>query len=215
MSAMRDLDRIGLGTVGAGDDQLRRRLLAVGHHRGEHRGLVVADAGHRHVQQRVEQLALALLELAGDHHPDLRIADALPGLGQPLGQIAAVVEPRRSCSVWSISSTMTLTLRGSFGCVMVSLLLAAVASTVGVPTGGDLRSVPASCAIAVVPVGQNRSASTSTWVSMCWCTGCRCDRVVVVAVMHRVVGVAGCSTSCRRGSRRRHRRCRRRGCRRW
>ena len=74
----------GSAPSGRGDDQLRRRLLAVGHHGGEHGGLVVADAGHRHVQQRVEQLALALLELAGDHHPDLRIGDALPGRRQPL-----------------------------------------------------------------------------------------------------------------------------------
>ena len=93
----RDLDVIGLITVDARDDQLRRGLLAVGHHRGDHRGLVVADAGHRHVQQRVEQLALALLELAGDHDPDLRVGDPLLGLGQPLDQIAALGSHPRSC----------------------------------------------------------------------------------------------------------------------
>ena len=86
-----DLYRIGLGTVGAGEDKLRRGLFAVGHHRGDHRGLVVADAGDRHIQQRVEQLALALFELAGDHHADLRVADPLLCLGHPLGQIAAVL----------------------------------------------------------------------------------------------------------------------------
>ena len=89
--ARRDLDDLGLCAVAAGDDQPGRRLLPVGNHRGKRRGLVVADPGDGDVEQRVEQLALALLELARDHHPDLRIADPLLGHAQPLHQIAAVV----------------------------------------------------------------------------------------------------------------------------
>ncbi len=87
----RDLDDLGLFAVTARDDQVRGGVLAVGDHRREHGALVVADPCDRHVQQRVEQLALALLELAGDHHPDLRVGDAVLGPGQPLDQIAALV----------------------------------------------------------------------------------------------------------------------------
>ena len=46
----RYLDRLGLRAVGPRDDQLGRGGLAVGHHRRQHGALVVADAGHRHVQ---------------------------------------------------------------------------------------------------------------------------------------------------------------------
>src|SRR6476660_5834613 len=71
-----DLYRSRLGTVIAGEDKLRRGLFAVGHHRGDHRGLVVADARDRHIQQRVEQLALALCELTRVHDTVLWAADA-------------------------------------------------------------------------------------------------------------------------------------------
>ena len=81
----------GSAPSGRRHDQLRRHLLPIGHHGRQHRRLVVADAGHRNVEQRVEQLALALLELAGDHDPDLRIGDAHPGPREPLDQVAALV----------------------------------------------------------------------------------------------------------------------------
>ena len=95
----RDLDGIGLVPVDACDDQFRRGRFAVGHHRGDHRRLVVANAGHRHIQQRVEQLALALLELAGDHDADLWVGDTRLGLGQPLDQIATLVRIRNLAGV--------------------------------------------------------------------------------------------------------------------
>ena len=75
----RDLDDFGCVPSGRGrDHDPRRRLLAVADDRGQRGGLVVADARDGHVQQRVEQLALALLELAGDHDTDLRVGDARP-----------------------------------------------------------------------------------------------------------------------------------------
>ena len=82
--------RSGSSPSGRRHHQPRRGLLAVGHHGGQHGRLVVTDPGHRHVEQRVEQLALALLELTGDHHPDLRVADA------PLGPAPAARPDRRA-----------------------------------------------------------------------------------------------------------------------
>ena len=88
----RDVDLLRRHTLTHRDDQPGRRLLGVADHGDQRGGLVVTDAGHRHVEQRVEQLALALLELTGDHHPDLRVGDALLGDGQPRHQVATVVE---------------------------------------------------------------------------------------------------------------------------
>ncbi len=153
----RDGDHLGLGAVGAGHDQLCGRLLSVGHHGGQHRGLVVADAGHRHIQQRVEQLALALLELAGDHHPDLRIGDARPGLGQPLGQIAAVVGLGDLPGVVDQLED-DLHLAGVIGLRHGVPFVSACGRrslTVDVPTGGDRKTIPASCAMRLC-VGQKR-----------------------------------------------------------
>jgi hypothetical protein len=74
------------------EDDPRRGLLGVSHHSDQHRALIVTHPGDRHIQQRVEQLALALLELADDHHPDEGVGDSLPRRGKPRGEIAAVVE---------------------------------------------------------------------------------------------------------------------------
>ncbi len=96
----RDRDDLGFAAAGGrGHHQPGRWLLAVGDDGDQRGGLVVPDAGHRHVQQRVQQLALALLELTGDDHPDLRIADPLPRDGQALAQVGAVVELRDGAGV--------------------------------------------------------------------------------------------------------------------
>ena len=147
----RDRDHLGLRSVRPGHDQLCRHLLRIGHHRGQHGGLVVADAGHRHIQQRVEQLALALLELAGDHHPDLRVGDTLPRLGEPLGQVAALVGLGDLPGVVDqleddLHLAGVIRLRHGVPFVFESPL-AAVRTTVDVPTGGDRKTIPASCAM--------------------------------------------------------------------
>ena len=57
--------------------------LGVPHH-GRHRGGdVVVDRAHRRVDQRVHQLALALLELADDQYPDVGVGQPLAGRLQP------------------------------------------------------------------------------------------------------------------------------------
>ncbi|PRC60814.1 hypothetical protein C6A85_15810, partial [Mycobacterium sp. ITM-2017-0098] len=60
------------GQLKQGKSQLLNSLL----------NMPVADAGDGHVQQRVEQLTLALLELSRDHHADLGITDTSPGPGK-------------------------------------------------------------------------------------------------------------------------------------
>ena len=147
---------VGSRAVGRGDDQLRRHLLRVRHDGGEHGRLVVADAGNRNVQQRVEQLALALLELAGDHDADLRIGDAHPGPLEPLGQVPALVELRD--------------LAGVVDQLEDDLHLARVtglrhgAPTVDAPTGGDRRTIPASCAMRLcVSVRTGRRRCPTGW----------------------------------------------------
>ena len=158
-----DRDHRGLGTVGRGHDQLCRHLLRIRHHRGDHCRLVVADPGHRHVEQRVEQLAFALLQLAGDHHADLGIGDAHPGLVEPLGQIPALVGLGDLAGVVDqleddVHLARVIRLRHG-------------APTVDAPTGGDRRTIPASCAMGLMAVDQN--TWLSTWVSTCvstwWC----------------------------------------------
>ncbi len=151
----RDFDRLRLLTVGPRDDQLGRGVLAVGNHRRQHGALVVADARHGDVQQRVEQLALALLEVPGDHHADLRIGDPGLGPGQALDQITALVRiGDRAGVVDQLDDDLDLPGR------LASRHLAGVAGlrhevpwsvapessvpTVDAPTGGDRHWIPAS-----------------------------------------------------------------------
>src|SRR5690349_1546681 len=112
----------------------------------------------------------------------------------------------RSCVVamlvqWSISSTMTLTLRGSSGCVMGSLRWRrrehrekALRITVDAPRGGDRVLVPAACAVGLlcseqsgVDVGVDVGVHGGVVAVVHRVVGVH--RTVVVAVVHRVVGV--------------------------
>src|ERR1700754_693579 len=165
----RDLDRLGLAFVGARDDQLRGGLFAIGHHAGDHGGLVVADPRDRHVQQRIEQLTLALLELAGDDDADLRVADPGLGLGHPLDQVAAVGslgDFARMVDQFNDDLDLAWVVRLRHG---VPFIGRRWFNGRRASWRGDLSLVPASCGIGL-SVGQNRPASTSTWVSICWCT---------------------------------------------
>ena len=87
-----DGDGLRRHVASGGDHQSGGGLVGVGDDGDQCGGLVVADTGHRNVQQRVEQLTLALLELPGDHHPDLRVGDAFAGHREPGGQVSAIVE---------------------------------------------------------------------------------------------------------------------------
>ena len=87
----RNVDRFPAAPA-IGDHQSRRRFGGVRHDRYQHRALVVPDPRDGHVQQGVEQLTLALLELAGDDHPDGRVGDPLSRGRQPGRQIGPVVE---------------------------------------------------------------------------------------------------------------------------
>ena len=88
----RDVDGRGFAVRPRRHNEPRPRRVAVADDGDHHGGLVVAHPGHRKIQQGVEQLALALFELAGDHHPDLRIGDPLAGPPQSLRKVGAVVE---------------------------------------------------------------------------------------------------------------------------
>ena len=87
----RDFDGF-FSAVLVGDDDPGRGLVVMADDRHQNGALIVADSGHGHVQQRVEQLALALFELAGDHHPDQRVGDPLTCGREPGRQVGPVVE---------------------------------------------------------------------------------------------------------------------------
>ena len=87
----RDVDALRTAAA-VGDDDPCCRFGTVRHHRHDHGALVVTHSGDRHVQQRIEQLALALFELSGDHHPDGGIGDPVPGSRQPGRDVGPVVE---------------------------------------------------------------------------------------------------------------------------
>ena len=128
----------GVDAVAVVDDQPGRCLLAVVDDGGQHRGLVVADPRDGHVEQRVEQLTLALLELTRDHHPDLRVGDPRLGNLEPLHQVAAAVEVGDLAGVVDqLDDDLDLArvIRLRHGLPTCSLAVASL--TVGVRTGGD------------------------------------------------------------------------------
>jgi hypothetical protein len=74
--------QLGRGGLGVLDD---------GGHRG---GDVVVHRAHRSVHQRVDQLALALLELAHDEHADIGVSEPLAGLEQAPAEVGTLVGGR-------------------------------------------------------------------------------------------------------------------------
>ena len=72
----------------------RRRVLAVADARRNGGGDVVVDRADRGVDQRVHQLALALLELTDDDDPDARIEQAVLRLLEPPAEVGAVSAAR-------------------------------------------------------------------------------------------------------------------------
>ena len=77
-----------------GEDEFRRRGLGVLHDGGDRGGLVVAHRTDSKVEQRVHELALALLERTDHHDPHPRVLNPGPGGVEPLRQITAT-EPLR------------------------------------------------------------------------------------------------------------------------
>ena len=73
-----------------------KRLLPVPHHRGNGCRDVVVDRAHRCVDQRVDQLALALLEFADDDHAHGRIQQAAPGVLEPPTQVGSLPRTRQT-----------------------------------------------------------------------------------------------------------------------
>ncbi len=66
-----------------------RRLLGVRHRGGHAGGDVVVDRAGRRVDEGVDELALALLELSDHDHADAGITQPRPGLLESLGEIGA------------------------------------------------------------------------------------------------------------------------------
>ncbi len=88
----RHLRRLGALMLGAGLAYERHaRLRAVFHQRRDGGGDVVVDRADRRVDQRVDELALALLELADDQDADVRVGETGAGGVQPLGEIGPFV----------------------------------------------------------------------------------------------------------------------------
>ncbi|OLT02593.1 hypothetical protein BJF90_29055 [Pseudonocardia sp. CNS-004] len=71
--------------------QLGRGGLGVLHDRGHRGGDVVVHRAHRGVHQRVDQLALALLELADDEHAHIGVGEPLAGLEQSPTEVGTLV----------------------------------------------------------------------------------------------------------------------------
>ena len=152
----RYLDRLRLRAVGPRDDQPGRGILAVGHHRRQHGALVVADARHGHVQQRVGQLALAALQLACDDDANLGVGDAVLGPRQAFDEVTALSRVGdRAGVVDELDDDLDLSgrlagrhLAGVAGLRHEVPLVGGAGKssvpTVDVPTGGDRFSIPAS-----------------------------------------------------------------------
>ena len=85
------------GSVGVGDPHERdARGLGVAHHGGHRGGDVVVHGAHRRADQRVDQQALALLELPHHQHPDVVVQQAGAGLPQPGVEIGTLVAGDRA-----------------------------------------------------------------------------------------------------------------------
>ena len=80
--------------VGAFVHQHRRgRRLSVPDDRGHGGRHVVVDGARGRVHQRVDQLALALLELPDHHHPQARVEQPAPRVLEPLAEVVRLARP--------------------------------------------------------------------------------------------------------------------------
>ncbi|CKT23630.1 Uncharacterised protein [Mycobacterium tuberculosis] len=79
-----NVNRCGCPVGPGGQHKPGRRLGAVAYDGDHHGGLVIAYSRRGQVEQRIEQLTLALFEQPGDHHTDLRVGDPLASPRQPL-----------------------------------------------------------------------------------------------------------------------------------
>ncbi len=85
-----DVDRLARGrAVGGVVHDGRRDVGAVANHRRDHGRHLVGDGAHRGVEQRVDERALALLELACHQDGELVVGDAGRGPVGPLGEVVA------------------------------------------------------------------------------------------------------------------------------
>jgi hypothetical protein len=80
-------------------DDPRRGLRRVADDRGHAGGDVIVDRTRRSVDQRIDELALALLELADDDDSDARIEQPIPGLLQALREVGSACGCREAADL--------------------------------------------------------------------------------------------------------------------